>query len=119
MPRTIPLIPQKGDYLSKCDDCGIPYLRRDLRRGSDGKLRCPVDAPGRNELELARESAENVAMHAMSKDTTPADGAAPLLDTDGNPVVSDYEGPIARFTMEEVYLDNPPETFADPIGLRP
>ncbi len=116
MGRTIPSIPQRGDYLSRCDDCGIPYLRRDLVRGSDNKLRCPVDAPGRNELELARESAENVAIHAASKDTTPADGAFPLLDTDGNPSVNDYQGPISRRTMEDVYLDSPPLTFADPIG---
>jgi hypothetical protein len=111
MSRTIPLVPTKGDYLSVCHDCGFPYLRRDLVRGSDGKLRCPVDAPGRNELELAQESAMNIIAAAAAKDTTPADGAAPLLDADGRPSVSDYEGPVQRYTEADVYLDRPPETF--------
>lgn len=116
MARTIPSIPQKGDYLSRCDDCGLPYYRRDLVRGSDNKLRCPVDAPGRNELELAQESAEDVIIHAASKDTTPADGAFPLLDVNGNPSVCDYTGPIRRTTAAEVYNGDEPTTFADPIG---
>lgn len=111
MARTIPLVPQKGDYLGACDDCGLPYLRRDLFRGSDGKLRCPVDAPGRNELELAQESAMNVIAAAAAKDTEPADGASPLLDEYGNASVSDYEGPIGRYSEADVYLENPPETF--------
>ncbi len=112
MGRTIPTFPEKGDYTGRCDDCGFPYLRRDLTRGSDGKLRCPVDAPGRNELELAQESAMLVAQDAARRDTTPADGAAPMLNADGSVSVSDYQGPMRRFTEADVYLDNPPLTFA-------
>lgn len=119
MANTIPNRPQKGDFLSRCDDCGLPYLRRDLVRGSDGKLRCPVDAPGRNELELARESAENVAAYAASLDKTPGDGAAPLLDTDGNPSINEYQGPIYRKTEADVYLDNLPLTFAPDLVEAP
>ncbi len=110
--RTIPLRPRKGDYTSACDDCGLPYLRRDLVRGSDGKLRCPVDAPGRNELELAQESAMNIILDAAAKDTTPADGARPLLNADGSVSTSDYQGPVQRYTEADVYFDNPPLTFA-------
>jgi hypothetical protein len=118
MARTIPRTPRKGDYLSRCDDCGLPYLRRDLRRGSDGKLRCPVDAPGRNEMELARISAEDAARAAMTRDTTPADGAYPLEGADGRPSVNDYHGPIRRMTADEVYNGDEPTTFDQGTGAR-
>jgi hypothetical protein len=61
-----------------------------LVRGTDGKLRCPLDAPGRNELELAQESAMNVMQAAANKDREPADGARPLLGADGQPSLNDY-----------------------------
>ena len=114
--RTIPNIPQRGDYLSKCQVCEVPYLRSALVRCSDNLLRCPTDARGRNELELARESAMDAAMAAMGKDTTPADGAFPHLNVDGSVSTSDYQGPIRRTTMEDVYLDNPPLTSFVPIA---
>lgn len=99
-----------------CDVCGVVYLRSSLRRGSDGLLRCPEDAKGRSELELAEATARQAAaVAARVAAQTPADGARPDLDSNDQPAVP-YAGPTSRRTVEDVYPDGVP-TYADPGTL--
>ncbi len=62
MSRSVPRnIDRKGEHLSRCDVCSVPYLRSALRRGRDGLLRCENDQPGRDELTLAELTANRAA----------------------------------------------------------
>jgi hypothetical protein len=114
MSRSVPRnIDRKGEHLSRCDTCGVPYLRSALRRGRDGLLRCENDLPGRDELTLAELTASRAA--ALSQRvgmTAPADGAIPDVDSLGRPSSSSsYTGPTRRYTAEDVYDGNPPTGF--------
>lgn len=114
--RSVPRnIDRKGEHLSACDVCGVPYLRSALRRGRDGLLRCENDRPGRDELTLAELTASRAA--ALSRRLgmqSIADGARPDTDSDGNPnSQSDYTRSARRTTVEDVYDDAVP-TYADP-----
>lgn len=112
--RSVPRnIDRKGEHLSRCDTCGVVYLRSALRRGRDGLLRCENDLPGRDELTLAELTANRAA--ALSQKigmTAPADGAVPDVDSSGNPSSSSsYTGPTRRTTAEDVYNGTPPTGF--------
>jgi hypothetical protein len=114
MSRSVPRnIDRKGEHLSRCDVCSVPYLRSALRRGRDGLLRCDSDQPGRDELTLAELTANRAA--ALSQRvgmTAPADGAIPDVDSLGRPSSSSsYPGPTRRYTADDVYDGNPPTGF--------
>lgn len=114
MSRSVPRnIDRKGEHLSRCDVCSVPYLRSALRRGRDGLLRCENDLPGRDALTLAELTAQRAAaLAAQTGATLPADGAFPDVDSDGRPSSgSDYTGPVRRLTAEDVYNGNPPTGF--------
>lgn len=114
MSRSVPRnIDRKGEHLSRCDVCSVPYLRSALRRGRDGLLRCENDQPGRDELTLAELTSNRAA--ALSQRvgmTAPADGAIPDVDSFGRPSSSSsYTGPTRRYTAEDVYDGTPPTGF--------
>lgn len=114
MGRSVPgNIDRKGEHLSRCDTCGVPYLRSALRRGRDGQLRCENDQPGRDELTLAELTSNRAA--ALSQKlgmTAPADGAVPDVDSAGDPSSgSTYTGTARRLTAEDVYNGNVPTGF--------
>lgn len=114
MSRSVPRnITRKGEHLSRCDVCGVPYLRSALRRGRDGLLRCENDRPGRDELTLAElTAARAAALSAQSAATLPADGAVPDVDSQGRPSSSSsYTGPTRRFTAADVFNGDPPTGF--------
>jgi hypothetical protein len=112
--RSVPRnIDRKGEHLSRCDVCGVPYLRSALRRGRDGLLRCENDLPGRDELTLAELTAHRAA--ALSQKlgmTAPADGAVPDVDSEGRPSSSSsYTGTARRYTADDVYNGDVPTGF--------
>jgi hypothetical protein len=114
MSRSVPRnIDRKGEHLSRCDVCSVPYLRSALRRGRDGLLRCENDQPGRDEFTLAELTANRAA--ALSQRvgmTAPSDGAVPDVDSLGRPSSSSsFTGVVRRFTAEDVYGDTPPTGF--------
>jgi hypothetical protein len=114
MSRSVPRnIDRKGEHLSRCDVCSVPFLRSALRRGRDGLLRCESDQPGRDELTLAELTANRAA--ALSQRvgmTAAADGAVPDVDSLGRPSSSSsFTGAVRRFTAEDVYGDTPPTGF--------
>jgi hypothetical protein len=114
--RSVPRnIDRKGEHLSRCDVCGVMYLRSALRRGRDGVLRCGNDTPGRDELTLAELTASRAASLSQRLGMRlPADGAAPDTDSDGNPNSSSaYTRSARRTTVEDVYDDAVP-TYASP-----
>lgn len=114
MSRSVPRnIDRKGEHLSRCDVCGVPYLRSALRRGRDGLLRCENDRDGRDALTLAELTAERAAqLSARIGMTAPADGAVPDVDSEGRPSsTSSYTGPTRRRTAEDVYNGTPPTGF--------
>lgn len=121
MGRSVPRnITRKGEHLSKCDVCGVMYLRSALRRGRDGLLRCETDLPGRDELTLAELTAARAATLSRRLGTqSPADGAVPDTDSNGQPSSSSsYTGPTRRTSVDDVYGTVP--TYADPgtrVGL--
>ena len=109
--RSVPRnVDRKGEHLSKCDVCGVPYLRSALRRGRDGQLRCEQDQPGRDELTLAELTASRAASLSRRLGARPiADGAAPDTDSAGNPnSSSSYTRSAHRTTVDDVYDDAPP-----------
>lgn len=113
--RSVPRnLDRKGEHLSACDVCGVPYLRSALRRGRDGLLRCDNDRPGRDELTLAELTASRAA--ALSRRLgmqSLADGARPDTDSAGNPnSQSAYTRSASRTTVEDVYNDAVP-TYLD------
>lgn len=120
--RTVPRkIDRKGEYLSRCDVCGCPFLRSALRRGRDGLLRCCQDLPGRDELTLAELTAARASSLSRRLGlASPADGACPDVDSDGNPSsTSNYTRSARRTTAADVYDDDVP-TYDDPgtrVGL--
>jgi hypothetical protein len=122
MARTVPRnIDRKGEHLSQCDVCGSMWLRSALRRGRDGLLRCEQDRPGRDALTLSELTAARAA--ALSQrlgSQSPADGAKPDVDADGDPFSgSSYDGPTKRTSASDVYNSDVP-TYADPgtrVGL--
>ena len=122
MSRSVPRnIDRKGEHLSRCDVCGVMWLRSALRRGNDGLLRCENDRPGRNELTLAQLTAARSAALAQRVGLrSVADGAAPDTDSAGLPSSgSSYTGETRRFTADEVYNGAEP-TYDDPgtrLGL--
>lgn len=114
MGRSVPRnIDRKGEHLSRCDVCGTPFLRSALRRGRDGLLRCGDDLPGRDEVTLAELTAQRAAALAQAvAGVTPADGAVPDVDSNGQPSSSSsYTGPTRRLTAEDVYNGNVPTGF--------
>lgn len=115
--RSVPRnVDRKGEVLSRCDQCGVPYLRSDLRRGRDGLLRCENDRPGRYELQLAELTASRAASLSRRLGTAYlADGAFPDVDSNGVPSSnSSYTGPVSRRTAEDVYFDSGVPTYDDP-----
>ena len=114
MSRSVPRnIDRKGEHLSRCDVCGVPFLRSALRRGRDGQLRCENDQPGRDELTLAELTANRAsALSQRLGMTAPADGAVPDVDSNGQPSsTSSYTGPARRFTASDVFNGTPPSGF--------
>lgn len=114
--RTVPRqIDRKGEFLSRCDVCGAPFLRSALRRGRDGLLRCEYDRPGRDELTLAELTAARASSLSRRLGLAfPADGACPDVDSDGNPSsTSNYTRSAARRTAADVYDDAVP-TYSNP-----
>lgn len=109
-------IDRKGEVLSRCDVCGVPYLRSALRRGRDGLLRCANDRPGRDELTLAELTASRAATLSQRLGTQSiADGAVPDVDSNGLPSSSSsYTGPTRRTTVADVYASGIP-TYTDPL----
>lgn len=111
-------IDRKGEVLSRCDVCGVPWLRSELQRGRDGLLRCANDRPGRDELTLAELTAHRAAALAQRLGAqSPADGAVPDTDSDGNPnSSSSYTHSARRTTVADVYASGIP-TYASPGTL--
>lgn len=117
--RSVPRnIDRKGEVLSRCDVCSVPYLRSALRRGRDGLLRCENDRPGRDAVTLAELTASRAASLSRRLGTQPiSDGAFPDVDSDGNPSSnSSYTGPVSRRTVSDVYNGNVP-TYTNPGTL--
>jgi len=119
MARTVPrTIDRKGQHLSQCDVCGSMWLRSALRRGRDGLLRCEQDWSGRDALTLSELTAARAA--ALSQrlgSQSPADGARPDTDSNGDPSSgSDYTGATKRTTASQVYNGAIP-TYANPGTL--
>jgi len=120
--RSVPRnIDRKGEHLSRCDVCGVPYLRATLRRGRDGLLRCANDRPGRDELTLAELTASRAASLSQRLGMQSlADGAVPDTDSQGRPSSgSNYTRSARRTTVDDVYDGDVP-TYADPrtrVGL--
>ena len=106
-------VDRKGEHLSRCDVCSVPYLRSALRRGRDGLLRCDNDLPGRDELTLAELTASRASALAQRLGAqSPADGAVPDTDSDGNPnSSSSYTHSARRTTAADVYASGIP-TYA-------
>ena len=114
--RSVPRnIDRKGEHLSRCDSCGVVYLRSSLRRGNDGLLRCENDRPGRDELTLAELTASRAAALASRLGTgLPADGAVPDTDSSGQPnSASSYTRSARRRTVDDIYNDEVP-TYLSP-----
>jgi hypothetical protein len=114
--RSVPRnVDRKGEHLSKCDVCGVPYLRSSLRRGRDGLLRCEADLPGRDELTLAELTASRAASLSRQLGTRSiADGAAPDTDSSGLPnSSSSYTRAARRTSAADVYDDAVP-TYLNP-----
>jgi hypothetical protein len=114
--RSVPRnIDRKGEHLSRCDACGVMYLRSALRRCHDGLLRCENDRPGRDELTLAELTASRAASLSVRLGMqSPADGAVPDTDSEGNPnSASSYTGPTRRFSVDDVYASGVP-TYSNP-----
>ena len=112
--RSVPRnIDRKGEHLSRCDVCSVPYLRSALQRGRDGLLRCANDRPGRDELTLAELTASRAATLSQRLGMQSiADGAVPDTDSQGRPnSASSYTGPTRRFTAEDVYNGDVPTGF--------
>lgn len=111
-------INRKGEFLSRCDVCGVSWLRSALRRGRDGLLRCCYDRPGRDELTLAELTAARAsALSQRLGAQSPADGAFPDTDSDGNPnSESSYTHGARRSTVADVYASGIP-TYASPGTL--
>jgi hypothetical protein len=111
-------IDRKGEVLSQCDVCGVPWLRSELQRGRDGLLRCANDRPGRDELTLAELTASRAAALAQRLGAqSPADGAVPDTDSDGNPnSSSSYTHSARRTTVADVYASGIP-TYRSPGTL--
>jgi hypothetical protein len=117
--RSVPRnIDRKGELLSRCDVCSVPYLRSALRRGTDGLLRCENDRPGRYERQLAELTASRAATLSRRLGTvSTADGAFPDVDSNGVPSSSSsYTGTVTRRTVADVYASGIP-TYADPLTL--
>lgn len=114
MSRSVPRnVDRKGEHLSRCDTCGVPFLRSALRRGRDGLLRCENDLPGRDELTLAELTSTRAALLSQRLGmTAPADGAVPDVDSDGRPSsTSSYTGPARRYSADDVYNGDVPTGF--------
>jgi hypothetical protein len=114
MGRSIPRnIDRKGEHLSRCDVCGVMWLRSALTRGRDGLLRCENDRPGRDALTLAELTANRAAAIArqLGSRVVP-DGACPDTDSQGRPnSSSSYTGTTRRRTADDVYNGNVPTGF--------
>lgn len=114
MSRSVPRkVDHKGEHLSACDVCGVPFWRSALRRGRDGLLRCDQDWPGRDEVTLAELTANRAAaIAARAGMNQPGDGARPDTDSQGRPSSgSSYTGPVRRLTIEEAYDGDVPSSF--------
>ena len=114
--RSVPRdVTRKGEHLSRCDVCSVPYLRSALQRGRDGLLRCENDRPGRDELTLAELTASRAAAIASRLGAQlPADGAVPDTDSNGQPnSSSSYTRSARRTTVADIYNDDVP-TYLSP-----
>jgi hypothetical protein len=112
--RSIPRnIDRKGQHLSQCDVCGVMWLRSALSRGRDGLLRCENDRPGRDALTLSElTAARAAALSAQLGSRSPADGAMPDRDSNGDPSSSSsYTGPVRRLTITQAYDGSVPTGF--------
>lgn len=122
MGRSVPRnIDRKGEHLSRCDVCGVMWLRSQLRRGRDSLLRCENDWAGRDAITLSELTANRAAAIARQLGTRqPADGAAPDTDSNGdNSSASSYTGETTRLVADDVYEGGAP-TYANPgtrVGL--
>jgi hypothetical protein len=57
-----------GDYQCMCDICGVHWRRSQLRRDGAGRLVCPDELPGRDEVTLDRQNAAAAARkHTVRK----------------------------------------------------
>lgn len=118
MSRSVPRnIGHKGEHLSRCDSCGVMYLRSALRRRADNQLYCPNDYPGRDNITLAQVTAARAAaLSARTGTQLPPDGAFPDLDENDVPWSgSSYTGPVTKRDAASVYFetDGPP-TYDNP-----
>lgn len=114
--RSVPRnIDRKGEHLSRCDVCGVMYLRSALRRGRDNLLRCENDLPGRDALTLSELTAARAASLSRRLGLQSiVDGAVPDTDSAGRPnSQSSYTGTTRRRTVSDVYADGVP-TYSDP-----
>ncbi len=50
--RRWPSTAPKGDYAVQCDYCGVKWRRSQCKRDGAGRLACPDDAAGRDEVTL-------------------------------------------------------------------
>lgn len=87
-PQTAP----RGDYQAMCDYCGVQWRRSELRRDAAGKLACPDDQPGRDEVTLSRLNAESVTQRELGR--YPRDGSNLDTDTPGIAPPSPVPTPI-------------------------
>lgn len=51
----------RGDAHAMCDICGVNWLRSKLRRSTDGRLHCPDEGTGMDQVECSESDAEEVS----------------------------------------------------------
>jgi hypothetical protein len=56
----------RGDYCAHCDYCGVRWRRSQLSRDASGKLACPDDVRGRDDVTLDMENAQGALEFANS-----------------------------------------------------
>lgn len=88
--KKLPVDRVHGDFVSKCDICGVPYYRSQLRRNESGLLYCPSGCHKMDHARLHRRNAE------MALDY--ADKQAELAE-------AVFDGAPYRFVVTEDPLD--------------
>ncbi len=56
--RRIPASVSRSDYPALCDYCGTPWYRSQLRKDGAGKLACPFEGDGLDEVTLGQIEAK-------------------------------------------------------------
>lgn len=56
--RQVPADKPHGDFVSRCDYCGAPFYRSQLRRDETGFLVCEYDDTGPDKMMQLRRNAE-------------------------------------------------------------